>query len=126
MFLAGLVGGLVGVDAGPQFPQIGVKLFAMLVLVAPMLETLIMGSVLVLLQRLFGTGPAILLSAAGWGAVHSLQAPAWGLVIWWPFLIFSTAFLVWRARGFWRAWALVSALHALQNLIPASLIAIAA
>jgi hypothetical protein len=103
-----------------------VKLFAMLVLVAPMLETLIMGSVLVLLQRLVGTGPAVLLSAAGWGLVHSLQAPAWGFVIWWPFLIFSTAFLVWRARGFWRAWALVSALHALQNLIPASLIAIAA
>jgi hypothetical protein len=50
---------------------------------------------------------------------HSLQAPAWGLVIWWPFLIFSTVFLVWRERSLLGAFALVSLLHALHNLLPA-------
>jgi hypothetical protein len=100
----------------------GLLLLSSLVLFAPMVETLIMGTVLVVLRRFVGMGPAVLMSAAGWGIAHSLSAPAWGLVIWWPFLIFSTAFLVWRTHGFWRAWALVSLLHALQNLIPALLV----
>jgi hypothetical protein len=40
-------------------------------------------------------------------------------VIWWPFLIFSTAFLVWRQRSVLGAFGLVSLLHALHNLLPA-------
>jgi len=39
-------------------------------------------------------------------------------VIWWPFLIFSTLFVVWRQRGFWTAVAVVATTHALQNLGP--------
>ena len=55
--------------------------------------------------------------------VHSLGAPSWGLAIWWPFLIFSTLFVVWRQRGFWAGVAVASATHALQNLIPALVVA---
>jgi uncharacterized protein (DUF983 family) len=66
---------------------------------------------------------AILISAAAWGAAHSLAAPAWGLVIWWPFLIFSTLFVVWRERGFLAGASVAAAAHALQNLGPAILLA---
>jgi hypothetical protein len=54
---------------------------------------------------------------------HSLAAPAWGLVIWWPFLIFSTLFVVWRQRGFLAGVGVAAAAHALQNLAPALLLA---
>ena len=123
LLLSALAMNLAGPEAGPAFDADGVPLFIVLVLFAPMLETLIMGAVLVVLQRVVGTGPAVLLSALGWGLAHSLAAPAWGLVVWWPFLIFSAAFMAWQQRGFWRAWALVSTLHALQNLIPSALVA---
>ena len=64
-------------------------------------------------------------SAVGWGIAHALAAPAWGLVIWWPFLIFSTVFVVWRERGFWAGVGMASAVHGLNNLIPALAISFA-
>ncbi|GAA4017179.1 hypothetical protein GCM10022280_15400 [Sphingomonas swuensis] len=107
---------------GPEFPPVapGV-LFFLLVVFAPVVETLIMGGVLLLLNRLFGFLPAILLSSLGWGVAHSLQAPAWGLVIWWPFLIFSTCFLVWKQRGLGWAFLIPMLVHGLQNAGPALL-----
>jgi hypothetical protein len=59
----------------------------------------------------------VLTSAAGWGGPFA-PAPVWGLVIWWPFLIFSTLFVVWRQRGFWAGVGVAAATHALQNLGP--------
>ena len=111
-------------EAGPSFPEVspGFLLF-LLVVFAPILETLIMGAVLLVLDRLLGFLPAVLLSSAGWGIAHSLQAPAWGLVIWWPFLIFSTLYVVWRQRGFLAGVGVAAATHAMQNLIPAIAIA---
>jgi membrane protease YdiL (CAAX protease family) len=97
-------------------------MFFLLVVFAPIVETLIMGAVLLLLERLFGFLPALLLSAIAWGLAHSLQAPAWGLVIWWPFLIFSLTFLVWRRRSLLLAFAMPAAVHGLQNLVPAVLL----
>lgn len=107
-------------EGGPEIPAMpaGTTLF-LLVVFAPGIETLIMGSVLLLLDRLFGFLPAVLLSALGWAIAHSLQAPAWGLVIWWPFLIFSASFLVWKERSMALAFAVPALVHALQNLGPA-------
>jgi membrane protease YdiL (CAAX protease family) len=107
-------------DAGPKFPEVdsGVLLFR-LVIFAPVVETLIMGAVLLALERVVGFLPAVLLSAVGWGIAHSLQAPAWGLVIWWPFLIFSIVFLTWRRRSLAAAFGLPMIVHGLQNLGPA-------
>ncbi|WP_426267307.1 CPBP family glutamic-type intramembrane protease [Sphingomonas sp. LHG3443-2] len=109
-------------NSGPEFPEVnsGLLLF-LLVVFAPVLETLIMGAVLLVLERFFGFLPAVLLSSAGWGLAHSLEAPAWGLVIWWPFLIFSIVFLIWRKRSLGAAFALPMLVHALQNLGPALL-----
>ena len=112
--------------ATPDFPMKGVTALFLLVLFAPLGETLIMAGVLTLLLKLVRPVPAILISSAGWGIAHSLEAPAWGLIIWWPFLIFSTLFVAWRPRGFWIAVGLVAAVHALQNLFPALLVAFGA
>jgi membrane protease YdiL (CAAX protease family) len=100
---------------GPELPISGPVMIALIALIGPFLETLIMAAVLLVLQRFVGFGPAVVLSSIGWGLAHSWGAPTWGLVAWWPFLIFSTAFLVWRERSVWTAILLVTAIHVLQN-----------
>ncbi len=109
--------------AKPSFPAHGVTAFALLVLFAPTTETLIMAGVLSLLAKMLSPTHAVLASALLWGIAHSLQAVAWGLIIWWPFLIFSTLFMVWRQRGFWAGFGVAATTHALQNVMPAILVA---
>jgi hypothetical protein len=100
----------------------GLIVFAV-VIFSPVVETLIMGGVLLVLLRLVPESAAIVVSAIGWGIAHSLAAPTWGMAIWWPFLIFSTLFVTWRRRSLWLAFLLPMCTHALQNLGPALLIA---
>jgi len=45
------------------------------------------------------------------------------LVIWWPFLVFSTLFVTWRDRSLTLAFLIPMCVHALQNLLPAILVA---
>ena len=123
ILLAVLVSQLLPAAEQPQFNVDGATAIVMLVLFAPILETLIMGGVLVLLLRLAGPFWAVLISSAGWGVAHSLAAPAWGLVIWWPFLIFSTLFVTWRRRSRIAALAIAASVHALHNLPSALLLA---
>jgi hypothetical protein len=66
---------------------------------------------------------AVVASAVGWGIAHSSVAPIWGLVIWWPFLVFSTLFVTWRNRSLTLAFVIPMCVHALQNLLPAMLVA---
>ena len=124
--LAALVGmifsALFGQPQGPSFPETGPKLVFLLVLFAPITETLIMVPPLLLLNRLLGPTPAAVLSAVGWGIGHSLQAPIWGLVIWWAFFVFSSIILAWRKRSLLTGMLLVTAIHALQNAVPALLL----
>ena len=109
-------------DQAPEFPEVDPGLLVFLLVVfAPVLETLIMGVVLLVLERIAGFVPAVLLSSLGWGIAHSLQAPAWGLVIWWPFLIFSIVFLTWKQRSLAAAFGLPMLVHGFQNLGPALL-----
>jgi hypothetical protein len=108
---------------GPEFPMKGLPALFALVLFAPFIETLIMAGMIWLFERLLPTTGAIVASAIAWAAFHSTQALGWGLVIWWPFLIFSTLYVVWRQRGFWAGIGVASATHALQNLGPGLLIA---
>ena len=112
---------LPGVER-PSFVVAGAATVVALVIVSPLVETLIMAAVLELLLRFMPPAPAIVLSAIGWGLAHSWVAPAWGLVIWWPFLIFSTLYVTWSKRSVWVAVGVVFIVHALQNLIPALLL----
>jgi membrane protease YdiL (CAAX protease family) len=109
--------------AKPQFGVDGGLAIFALVIFSPVVETLIMGAVLLVLLRFLPPAAAILVSAIGWGIAHSSIALVWGLVIWWPFLVFSTLFVAWRSRSLWFAFALPMCVHALQNLIPALLVA---
>ena len=92
-------------------------------ILSPVIESILMGLGLTLLLRVVPPAPAILVSAILWGILHSLQVPVWGLAIWWPFLIFSTLFVVWRQRGFWTGVWVAAAAHFLQNLGPSLAIA---
>ena len=105
-----------------MFVVSGPATVVLLVIVSPLIETLIMAAILELLLRFLPPVAAIVLSAIGWGIAHSMVAPAWGLVIWWPFLIFSTLYVTWSKRSIWMAVAIVFAVHALQNLGPALLL----
>ncbi len=107
----------------PEFKVEGALALFLLVAFAPFVETLIMGAVLLLLLRAATPTLAVILSAIGWGAAHSAMTPIWGLVIWWPFLIFSTLFVTWRQRSLTMAFAMPALAHALQNSLPALLIA---
>ena len=123
LLLAALFAALMPQLKGPDFPIKGWPALFALVLFAPFLETLIMAGLIWLFERLLTTTGAIVASALVWGGLHSAQAAGWGLVIWWPFLIFSTLYVVWRQRGFWIGIGVAAATHALQNLGPGLLVA---
>ena len=108
---------------GPEFPMKGIGAFLALVVFAPVAETFIMIGLIWLFERFLAPAGAIVASSAAWGIAHSMVATGWGLVIWWPFLIFSVLYVVWRQRGFWVGAGVVMATHALQNLAPGLLVA---
>lgn len=116
--LALLVSLIADNPPAPDFGGTGPVVFAMLVLMAPVVETFLMTPPLLLFNRFLGAGPAVLLSAILWGALHSSQVALWGLIIWWPFLIFSIVLLVWRKQSLATAMLMVIAVHAMQNAVP--------
>lgn len=122
LLLSALVASLLPHVPGPEFGRVSVDLFLRLVVMAPLIETLIMAAVLELLLLALPPKWAVAASSLGWGLAHSLIAVAWGLVIWWPFLIFSTLYVTWRGEGRVQAIAIVFAVHALNNLGPALLL----
>ena len=111
----------------PQFDrEVGaVLLFSSVVIVSPVVETLLLGFGLWLLS--FATRKPLrqaLGSCVLWAVLHSLVAPLWGLVVVWPFFVFSCAYLAWRRRSWWRAMGVTCGIHMLQNLVPGILIAV--
>ena len=122
LLLSLLVSSLLPQAAGPSFPVNGLSTLLLLVLFAPFIETLIMAAALEILLLILPSRLAVIASAASWGIAHSFAAAAWGLVIWWPFLIFSTLYVTWRGQGRAIAIAIVFAVHALNNLGPALLL----
>ena len=115
------VSGTPGPELGQAAP---VVIFLGLTLFSPIVETVLMAAIMALLLKWLRPWQAVVLSAVGWGLAHSSLAPWWGAVIWWPFLIFSILFVTWRRHGFWRAAAVPTAVHILQNLVPAIVIAL--
>lgn len=122
LVLGAAVSALAPDSAMPKFPLADWTLFLLVVVAAPLLETILMGAALLVLRLVFSPTISVLLSAIGWGILHSAAAPAWGLVIWWPFLVFSTVFLTWRSRSGLAAIGMAAGTHALHNLLPALLL----
>ena len=122
MALSAILSQLLPTAEQPQFDMAGPQALLLIVIMAPVVETLIMGGVLAILLRFVSPTAAVLVSSLGWGIAHSLAAPIWGLVIWWPFLVFSTLFVSWRRRSVLAALSIAAATHVLQNLLPALLL----
>jgi hypothetical protein len=123
ILLAAIVHWLAPDAKTPEFATTGVAAIGLIVFFSPIVETLIMGGVLLLLLRFLSPTRAVLVSAVGWGIVHSIGVTVWGAIIWWPFLIFSTLFVAWRGRSLMLAFMIPALVHGLQNLLPALLIA---
>lgn len=93
---------------------------------SPWLETLLMWPVLWVLKRCIGSMVGVAAaSAVFWGVLHSLAAPAWGLVVAWPFFIFSLCFLAWEKKSAGRAIIATAVIHMCQNALPAFALALA-
>ena len=122
LLLSALVSALLPQAAGPQFGAIGMEMFVRLVVIAPLIETLIMAAAIEIMLLVLPPRFVVIASSVGWGIAHSYIAVAWGLVIWWPFLIFSTLYVTWRGQGRAIAIGIVFAVHALNNLGPALLL----
>jgi hypothetical protein len=111
-------------SATPDFGKLPpVVLLIGICVFSPLIETLVMMAVFFVLRRLVKSLPYVaMLSAVVWAILHSLNAPAWGLVIFWPFLIFSICYLTWETRSKWQAFAMTASLHALHNAAPGLLL----
>ncbi len=120
LLLAGLLRYLAPAASPPDFGFFlgkGLITVVALAVVSPFVETLILAGTTSLLLRWVEPKFAVLLSSLGWALAHSYQAPIWGLVIWWPFIIFTTLYVVWKKRSL--AWGIFMpfAAHFLQNLL---------
>jgi membrane protease YdiL (CAAX protease family) len=114
---------LVGEPQTPSFPKARPSILVFLLVVfAPVVETLAMVPPLLLLNRMLGPSFAAVLSAVGWAVLHSLKAPSWGFVIWWPFFVFSAIILAWRKQSLLTGMLIVMAIHGMQNAVPALLL----
>jgi membrane protease YdiL (CAAX protease family) len=122
LLIAMIVARLLPTVARPDIAIPGIGALLLFVVFSPLVETLIMALVLEGFLLFLPPLVAIILSAIGWGIAHSLAALAWGLIIWWPFLIFSTLYVTWRGEGRVKALAIVAAVHGLNNLVPALLL----
>jgi hypothetical protein len=125
LLLATIIGSIVPDAETPNFGWLmGRGLFTIAVLsgIVPLIETLILAATTSLLLLFVRPTHAILLSSLGWAIAHSYQAPIWGLVIFWPFIIFTTLYVVWKQRSIVWGVFMAFAVHALQNLIPAIMI----
>ena len=117
--------GVITEDTGPEFEGSALGLLFMLVIFGPLLETLLMGGVLWILSHITKRQVMLaVISAFIWAVLQSLFAWAWGIVIIWPFFIFSCSYLAWRKRSWWHAVLITSSVHAFQNILP-TIVAIA-
>jgi hypothetical protein len=108
-----------GVDVtGLQKPAVDLRTRSLwiAVLAAPVIETLVLGGVLRLLE--FATKRRqmlALLSALAWGGAHAWFHPLWFFGTVWSFYVFSRGWLAWRPVSYKHAFAAAAVPHALVN-----------
>ena len=115
--------GLVNEETAPSFEGPPLLVLVSCWFIGPAIETLLMSFVLWVLS--FFTKRMVLLaviSALIWAILHSLAASAWGLVVFWPFFIFSCSYLAWRQKAWWRAVWVTCCVHTFQNFLPGLLV----
>jgi hypothetical protein len=119
--------GLSTDKAGPELSDFGgvtrAQAFAVVVLFAPMIETMLLSAGIRLISFVT-TRPIVIatVSAVAWGCLHFVEFRIQGIVVIWPFFIFSSAYLAWRPVGWRQAYVVAMTLHMLQNLVPGLLL----
>jgi hypothetical protein len=119
--------GLPSKELTPEFtgPSPAI-IFVMVVFFSPAIETLLLAFGIGAISRVIHAPVAIsAVSALLWGALHSSIVLPWGIVILWPFFVFSSAYQAWRPAGWSKAVGAAMAIHMLQNLLPGVLILLA-
>ncbi len=123
------VTGIMSEENGPKFEDGPVVLmWYMMAVWAPVVETLMMAGILWLLSFATGSKTKLaIISASIWALFHSLvgfMQPepaftwAWGVVIAWPFFVFSCGYLAWRDKSVGHGLVVAMGLHAFQNFLP--------
>jgi hypothetical protein len=108
-----------GVDVSDlQKPPVELKQRSVLTaaLLAPVIETVVLGLVLYVLQ--FATKRRQLLamvSALAWGGAHAWFHPLWFFGTVWSFYVFSRGWLAWRPVSYKHAFGAAAVPHALVN-----------
>jgi hypothetical protein len=96
-----------------------------LVVLAPILETFILGLIIKMLMR-FGmkTELVCVVSAFLWGGIHALQAPIRFLGTIWSFFIFSKSFLYWNDKSYKKAFMAAAIPHVFVNSVVVLILAV--
>jgi membrane protease YdiL (CAAX protease family) len=109
-----------GVDAEALSPPVFAATWRMLLLVvvvAPLLETLLLAAGVWALGRVLRSrAVVVLLSALAWGLLHGVQSPLWFFGTVWSFYVFSAGYVAWRRVSGGHAFAAAAVPHALINL----------
>jgi len=88
----------------------------MAALVAPLIETVILGLLLRLLEFATPRRQVLaLLSALAWGGAHAWFHPLWFFGTVWSFYVFSRGWLAWRPVSYKHAFGAAALPHALVN-----------
>lgn len=90
--------------------------FALIIVAAPIIETLVMVVAFAIMQVLrVPLAVQVVLQAVGWGIAHGSIALAWGFAPTWLFFIFSIVYVTQRKRSGERAFWMTAAVHGLNN-----------
>jgi ABC-type nickel/cobalt efflux system permease component RcnA len=88
-------------------------------LLGPWIETLLMWPILAILKKVVqNTILVAVASAVVWGIFHGLTDPGWGLIVLWPFFVFSLCFLAWEQKSRKKAIVVTSLVHMCHNSVP--------
>ena len=86
------------------------------VVFAPLVETLMLASMLALMPCRWGIVTKAIIAAVIWGGLHALAAPFWFFGTVFSFFVFSCGYLVWRQKSFGCGFTAAALPHALINL----------
>lgn len=90
--------------------------------VGPLIETAVMGLMISLLFRpIFRHDSLVVVATAlAWGILHGLFDIYWGIVIFFPFLVFAKVYLIFLRFSFWWSFGAATLNHALHNFLAVS------
>ena len=120
------VAALLGISVKtPDWGNITIVLFVLIVIIAPLIETLILAGFFLLIPRRLGLIKRAIISAIIWGILHALSAPVWFFGVVFSFFVYSCSYLVWRQKSFARGFVAAAVPHAVVNFLCCMILIIA-